>query len=64
MSESADQSQRMELAVQFLQRDVQNLMARGTQLEIELALKQAEIDRLTKENAELQQPKPKAIKKR
>ena len=42
-----DKSQRMQLAIQFLQRDVQNLMARGTELEIELALKQAEIERLT-----------------
>lgn len=51
----------MELMCQFMNRNIQNLMLRGTELEIDLALKQAEIDRLTAEIAELKKPAVEAV---
>ena len=39
--------QRLEITVQIQQRDIAALMQRGTELEVELAMKRVEIDRLT-----------------
>ncbi len=39
--------QRLELTVQCMRNDINALIQRGTDMEVELALRQAEIDRLT-----------------